>query len=145
MMTTSYPVLLVEDNDADVALMKEAVAELGLSYQIHECYEASEAWNRLRGNPGDAASSFDWVFLDLNLPGMDGRQLLSNIKEDASLAHVPVVVLTTSDAPEDVLDAYARGANCYLQKPMGFEKLKDLLRAFDAFWVRHAILPSRVR
>jgi CheY-like chemotaxis protein len=148
-MTQSLPgrqieVLLVEDDPGDVLMTREAFEDYKLSNQLHVVNDGAEAMEFLRqeGAHIDAPRP-DLVLLDLNLPRMDGREVLEAIKTDPSLANIPVVVLTTSEAEEDVLRSYSLHANAYVTKPVDFERFIDVVRQIDDFFVSVVRLPSR--
>ena len=148
-MTQSLPgrsieVLLVEDDPGDVLMTKEAFADYKLSNNLHVVNDGTEAMNYLR-RQGEhtAAPRPDLVLLDLNLPRMDGREVLQAIKSDPELASIPVVVLTTSEAEEDVLRSYSLHANAYVTKPVDFERFIQVVRQIDDFFVTVVRLPTR--
>ncbi len=129
-------VLLVEDNPGDADLTREAFREAGLSdVQISVAWDGVEALNFLRRNSGfENAPRPGLIFLDLNLPKLSGRNVLEEIKRDPKLCHIPVIVLSSSDAPTDIGDSYDRHANCYLSKPLDFDQFIALLKVVKAFW-----------
>jgi len=135
-------ILLVEDNPADVRLVKEAFKEVGASVALHSVGSGDAALAWLRREAGTARRP-DLVLLDLNLPGMSGREVLSALKHDTGLGSIPVVVLTSSAAPTDVLDCYERGANCYVVKPVDFAGMRRQLSGLRDFWRDVAVLPPR--
>ena len=148
-MTLSQPVrqievLLVEDDPGDVLMTKEALEAHKVTNQLHVVQDGADAMSFLR-REGEYASvpRPDLVLLDLNLPRMDGRQVLAAIKSDPDLANIPVVVLTTSEAEEDVLRSYSLHANAYVTKPVDFERFIDVVRKIDDFFVTVVRLPSR--
>jgi CheY-like chemotaxis protein len=148
-MTQSLPgrqieVLLVEDDPGDVLMTKEAFEDYKLSNQLHVVNDGAEAMDFLRqqGDHADAPRP-DLVLLDLNLPRMDGREVLQAIKSDPGLASIPVVVLTTSEAEEDVLRSYSLHANAYVTKPVDFERFIQVVRQIDEFFVTVVRLPTR--
>jgi CheY-like chemotaxis protein len=148
-MTQSQPgrqieVLLVEDDPGDVLMTKEAFEDYKLSNQLHVVTDGTEAMDFLRrqGDHADAPRP-DLVLLDLNLPRMDGRQVLEAIKSDSQLASIPVVVLTTSEAEDDVLKSYSLHANAYVTKPVDFERFIEVVRQIDDFFVTVVRLPRR--
>jgi CheY-like chemotaxis protein len=130
-------ILVVEDSSADVRLLREAVREHGISVDLEAVADGERALGRLR----DGGDTPDLVLLDLNLPRMDGREVLEAIKRDPVLRAIPVIVLSTSASPRDVADCYARHANAYLVKPLGLDEFGDLMRVLEAFWLRLARLP----
>jgi CheY-like chemotaxis protein len=148
-MTLSQParqieVLLVEDDPGDVLMTREAFEDYKVTNQLHVVQDGADAMAFLRqeGEYADAPRP-DLVLLDLNLPRMDGREVLQAIKSDPALASIPVVVLTTSEAEEDVLRSYSLHANAYVTKPVDFERFIDVVRQIDDFFVTVVRLPSR--
>ncbi|MBI2319583.1 MAG: response regulator [Betaproteobacteria bacterium] len=136
-------ILLVEDNPGDVRLTKEALKEGKVYSNLHWAKDGVEALDFLRrkGNHRDATRP-DIILLDLNLPKVDGREVLAEIKQDEDLMRIPVVILTTSKAEEDVLRSYELHANCYVTKPVDLEKFIAVVRSIDAFWLTVVTLPS---
>ena len=130
-------VLLVEDNEADVVLLQEALREGGVDLDLSVALDGEQAMADLR----DADELPDFVLLDLNLPRKDGREVLVEMKSDPALSEVPVIVLTTSQSPCDVAFAYRNHANAYVRKPNGLDQLIDVTRAIRDFWVAAATLP----
>jgi CheY-like chemotaxis protein len=137
-------VLLVEDDPGDVLMTREAFEDYKVHNQLHVVNDGEQAMAFLR-NEGEYADlpRPDLVLLDLNLPRMDGRQVLDAIKSDPALASIPVVVLTTSEAEEDVLRSYSLHANAYVTKPVDFERFIDVVRQIDDFFVSVVRLPRR--
>lgn len=136
-------VLLVEDNPGDVRLIREALSQTGRPLRLTVLPDGLEAMRYLRREATDAALQRpSLILLDLNLPKKDGREVLAEIKGDARLRAIPVVVMTTSDAPPDIRQAYDLHANCYVTKPADFDGLVALVRAIEAFWLSVAKLPS---
>jgi two-component system, chemotaxis family, response regulator Rcp1 len=135
-------ILLVEDNPGDVRLTKEALREGKVYNNLHWAKDGVEALEFLRreGKHGKAPRP-DIILLDLNLPKKDGREVLEIIKSDERLKHIPVVVLTTSKAEEDVLRSYALHANCYVTKPVDLEKFIVVVKSIDRFWLTVVTLP----
>jgi len=131
-------ILLVEDLTADAVLLREALIEVGLGKDLVIAPDGRAALDTLQG--GGPLPSL--VLLDLNLPGISGRQVLEDIRADPRLAQLPVVVISTSNAPADVAFAYGARANAYVRKPNGFHSLKSVANAIQDFWVRTATLPS---
>jgi CheY-like chemotaxis protein len=137
-------VLLVEDDPGDVLMTREAFEDYKVHNQLHVVNDGEQAMAFLRqeGEYADLPRP-DLVLLDLNLPRMDGRQVLDAIKSDPALASIPVVVLTTSEAEEDVLRSYSLHANAYVTKPVDFERFIDVVRQIDDFFVSVVRLPRR--
>jgi len=137
-------VLLVEDDPGDVLMTKEAFEDYKLRTQLHVVTDGAEAMDFLRrqGDHADAPRP-DLVLLDLNLPRMDGREVLQAIKSDPDLASIPVVILTTSEAEEDVLRSYSLHANAYVTKPVDFDRFIQVVRQIDEFFVTVVRLPTR--
>jgi two-component system, chemotaxis family, response regulator Rcp1 len=135
-------ILLVEDNPGDHRLTKEALHEGKVYNNLHWAKDGVEAIDFLkrRGRFADAPRP-DIILLDLNLPKMDGRQVLSEIKQDEGLRYIPVVILTTSKAEEDVLRSYHLHANCYVTKPVDLEKFITVVQSIDRFWLTVVTLP----
>ncbi len=139
---TPIEILLVEDNPGDVRLTKEALNTVKFSNKIHVVWNGEEAMAFLRreGEFADAPRP-DLILLDLNLPRKDGRDVLAEIKVDDDLKRIPVVILTTSRAEEDILKTYDLYANCYVTKPVDLEQFIKVLRAIDEFWLSIVKLP----
>ena len=137
-------ILLVEDNPGDVLLAREALRDAEFASELHVVNDGEQAMAFLR-NEGEYADlpRPDLVLLDLNLPRMDGREVLAEIKADEDLRQIPVVVLTTSKAEEDVLRSYKLHANAYVTKPVDFERFIEVVRQIDEFFVTVVKLPSR--
>ncbi|GAA0356909.1 response regulator [Actinoallomurus spadix] len=135
-------VLLVEDDPGDVVLTKEAFEDNKVSNKLSVVSDGEEAMRFLRceGDYADAPRP-DLVLLDLNLPRMDGRQVLEEIKADETLRTIPVVVLTTSEAEEDILRSYRLHANAYVTKPVDFDQFIKVVRQIDDFFVSVVKLP----
>ncbi len=137
-------VLLVEDDPGDVLMTREAFAEHKVANRLSVVSDGVTAMQFLRkeGEHADAPTP-DLILLDLNLPRMDGREVLAAVKEDPELKQIPVVVLTTSEAEEDVLRTYALHANAYVTKPVDFDRFIDVVRKIDDFFVTVVRLPGR--
>ena len=140
--TESQPivVLLVEDDPGDVVLIQEAFEHNKVRNRLHVVGDGVEAMKFLRD---DGAERPDLILLDLNLPRKDGRQVLEEIKTDPALRSIPVVVLTTSKAEEDILRSYDLHANAYVTKPVDFNRFIEVVRQIDEFFVTVVKLPNR--
>jgi chemotaxis family two-component system response regulator Rcp1 len=137
-------VLLVEDSPGDVRLTQEAFREAGTRIHLHVAVDGVAAMAFLkRQGPHRNAPRPDFILLDLNLPKMDGREVLSLIKEDASLKTIPTIILTTSEAEVDVLKSYQLHANCYLNKPVQLDAFETVVKTINDFWLTMAKLPPR--
>ena len=139
---TPVEILLVEDNAGDVRLTREALREGKVYNNLHWAKDGVEALEFLKreGMYADAPRP-DIILLDLNLPKKDGREVLAVIKGDDQLKQIPVVVLTTSKAEEDVLRSYALHANCYITKPVDLDKFILVVKSIDRFWLTVVTLP----
>jgi CheY-like chemotaxis protein len=136
-------ILLVEDSAADVRLTMEALKEAKVANRLTVVDDGVKAMDFLRRNGcySDAPRP-DLILLDLNLPCKDGREVLAEIKADLVLRRIPIVVLTTSSAQEDILKAYDLHANCYITKPVDFRQFMVVVRAIEEFWLTIVKLPS---
>lgn len=133
---TPVSVLLIEDDPGDVLMTREAFEDFTVANTLHVVCDGVEAMAFLRHENRYAdVPTPDLVLLDLNLPRMDGREVLAAIKNDEVLRQIPVVVLTTSEAKEDVLRSYQLHANAYVTKPVDFQRFVDVVRAIDDFFV----------
>jgi len=144
--TSSAPldILLVEDNPGDVVITEEALLEGKVHSRLSVVEDGVEALAFLRQEGIHAkAPRPDLILLDLNLPRMDGRELLAEIKADEKLRRIPVVVLTTSKAEEDILRTYDLHANCYISKPVGMAQFVEVVKKIDDFWLTVVKLPDR--
>ena len=135
-------ILLVEDNPADVRLTREALKEAKISNQLHVAEDGVIAMEFLRqqGKFADAPRPH-LILLDLNLPRKDGREVLMEIKDDDRLKRIPVVVLTTSSAEEDILRSYNLHANCYVTKPVELDQFITIVKSIEDFWLTIVRLP----
>lgn len=143
MSSRPIDILLVEDNPGDVRLMRESFREARVDTVIHHVADGTEvlAYLRRQGMHLDAIRP-DIVLLDLNLPGRDGRAVLRDIKTDPELKSIPVVVLTSSSAPEDVEHSYRAHANCFITKPVEFDRFVDVVLRIESFWFHTVQLPQ---
>lgn len=135
-------ILLIEDNPGDVRLTQEAFRDANKDIRLHVATDGVEAISFLRRTGAKASAPRpDLILLDLNLPKMDGREVLTYIKEDASLKLIPTVILTTSDAESDIVKSYELQANCYLTKPVQLEAFESLVQSINDFWLTMVKLP----
>jgi len=135
-------ILLVEDNEGDARLAQEALNDAKVSNRITWIKDGVDALAYLRGEGTHAgAIRPDVILLDLNLPKKDGREVLSEIKDDPDLRRIPVVVLTVSDAEEDIVKSYNLHANCYIKKPLDLDQFIKVVGAIESFWLTIVKLP----
>lgn len=140
---TPINILLVEDNPADVRLTQEAFKHNNIVNTLHVVTDGEEALHFLRKEESyKHAPTPDLILLDLNLPLKPGKEVLMEIKQDDVLRIIPVVVLTTSESGNDILDAYNNHVNCYLSKPVDFYKFVELVKQIEGFWLTVVKLPS---
>jgi CheY-like chemotaxis protein len=135
-------VLLVEDSPTDLLMTREALERSKLRIEIHAVEDGVKTMEFLRrtGKYSNAPRP-DLVLLDLNLPKKDGREVLAEIKADPALKSIPVVILTTSKAEEDIARAYQSHANCFITKPVGFANFNEVMRSIERYWFAVATLP----
>jgi two-component system, chemotaxis family, response regulator Rcp1 len=137
-------VLLVEDSPGDVRLTQEAFREANMALRLHVVSDGVEAMAFLRREGAHVrAPRPDLILLDLNLPKMDGREVLARIKEDDNLKRIPTVILTVSEAEVDIAKSYQLQANCYLSKPVQLEAFEALVKSTNDFWLTKAKLPQQ--
>ncbi len=145
-MTDNRPfqILLVEDDPADAFLARTAIRDAKVVSQVHHVSDGSEALAFLRrqGPKHTAAPRPDLVLLDLNMPGLSGRDVLAEIKSDSTLKDIPVVVLTTSNATSDIQSCYHAGANSFVTKPVDLDGFLDAMRSIEDYWFAVVRLPS---
>jgi chemotaxis family two-component system response regulator Rcp1 len=139
-------VLLVEDSPGDVRLTQEAFRDANKAIQLNVVVDGVEAMAFLRHEGVHLhAPRPDLILLDLNLPKMDGREVLAHIKEDESLKLIPTVILTTSDAEADIVRSYQLQANCYLNKPVQLDAFENLVKSINDFWLTKVKLPQQMQ
>lgn len=145
MIKRCFEILLVEDDVRDIDLTKEVLKDSKFQLNLNVVRDGVEAiaYLRQQGKYTNATQP-DLVLLDLNLPRLDGREVLQAIKSDSNLKLIPIVVLTTSDLDEDVMQAYNLGANCYVNKPLGLEEFIQLVRLIEDFWFTIVKLPPKI-
>jgi len=136
-------ILLVEDSPSDTDLTLEALKDFKVRNHVSVVDDGVKAMQFLRRQaPYEQAPRPDLIMLDLNLPRKDGREVLAEIKTDDDLKSIPIVVLTTSRAEQDILRAYQLNANCYITKPVDFNQFLDVVRSIESFWLFVVTLPS---
>jgi len=137
-------ILLVEDNPGDIRLTQEVLKEGKVQNQLSIVENGVQALSFLKKEDGyKDAPTPDLILLDLNLPKKDGREVLLDIKNDKKLKKIPVVVLTTSQAEEDILKVYDLNANCYISKPVDLGQFIDVVKSIEEFWLSIVKLPTR--
>ena len=137
-------VLLVEDSPGDVRLTREAFRDADVSIRLHVASDGVEAMAFLRRQDEHVhAPRPDLILLDLNLPRMDGREVLAQVKEDPNLKTIPTVILTTSEAEADIMKSYELQANAYLSKPVQLDAFESLVNSIKDFWLTRVKLPQR--
>jgi len=137
-------ILLVEDDAGDVELTREGLAAVNMFVHLHTVDDGIKALRFLRREePYADAIRPDIILLDLNLPRMDGRGTLKEIKSDERLRSIPVIVLTTSEADSDILKCYELGASCYISKPVGFQEFLKVVRSLEDFWFTIVKMPPK--
>ena len=147
-MHPDFHILLVDDSLADVKIIERALRESNIQHRltvIHDGRRALEYLERLQDPNIPADREPDLILLDLNLPGIDGGQILAEIKKDTYLKSIPVVVLTTSRREEDILSTYQAGANTYIQKPSEFPRYREIVVTLRAYWHETALRVPRDR
>lgn len=142
-MGKEIKILLVEDNDGDIFLTLEALKEARIHNDIYVVKDGEKAMQYLhKENEFAKAETPDLILLDINLPKIDGKEVLARIKNDDVLKVIPVVMLTTSDAEKDVMEAYQNHANCYITKPVDFQKFIEVVQTVNNFWINTVELPT---
>lgn len=137
-------VLLVEDSPGDVRLTREAFRDANMAIDLHVVCDGVEAMAFLRhAGVHIGAPRPDLILLDLNLPRMDGREVLARVKADPSLKQIPTVILTTSEDEVDIVKSYQLHANCYLSKPVQLDAFESLVKSINDFWLSKAKLPRQ--
>jgi CheY-like chemotaxis protein len=137
-------ILLVDDNEGDILLTREALDDARIINKISIAYDGVEALRFLRKQIG-GQNMPDLILLDINLPKMDGTELLGIIKTDPDLKRIPVIMLTTSSAEKDILASYNNYANCYITKPVDLDRFMDVVRTIEDFWISIVKLPKTIQ
>ncbi len=136
-------ILLVEDNEGDIILTREALREVSAVKDISVVKDGREAIHFLfKTGSHENAPIPDLVLLDINLPKVDGKEVLKTIKQDPLLRKLPVIVLTTSASEKDIIDAYTHYANCYITKPVDYSSFMKVIQSVESFWMQTAQLPN---
>jgi chemotaxis family two-component system response regulator Rcp1 len=134
-------ILLVDDNEGDILLTREALDDARIVNKISIAYDGLEAIRFLKKHPG-GANTPDLILLDINLPKMNGTEVLAIIKNDPELKRIPVIMLTTSSAEKDILASYDNHANCYITKPVDLDRFMAVVRTIEDFWISIVKLPK---
>ena len=137
-------ILLVDDNEGDILLTREALDDARIVNKISIAYDGQEAIRFLKKQPA-GANPPDLILLDINLPKMNGTEVLAIIKNDPELKRIPVIMLTTSSAEKDILFAYDNHANCYITKPVDLDRFMNVVRTIEDFWISIVKLPKTVQ
>jgi len=137
-------ILLVEDDEADVLLTRKSLEKNKIAVNLNVVGDGEEALNYLKHNGKfEDKKTPDLIILDLNLPGMHGREVLTELKKDDQLKSIPVVVLSTSTAEEEILKTYNLGVNCYISKPINLEQFQNVVTSITHFWFSIVSLPPK--
>ena len=145
-MADEFHILLVEDSPADVRIIQRALGEGKVAHALTVISDGRKAIDFLEqflGADVDRKAMPDLILLDLNLPGLDGCQVLSHIKSNGELRQIPVVMLTTSQQEDDILRTYRAGANSYLQKPAEYARYRDMVSAIQTYWQEMSLRPPK--
>ncbi|WP_290795104.1 response regulator [Flavihumibacter sp. UBA7668] len=136
-------ILLVEDNEGDILLTREALHEVENIRKISIVKDGKEALNFLfKTGKYTEVESPDLVLLDINLPKIDGKEVLQKIKQDETLCSLPVIILTTSSSDKDIFDSYSNHANCFITKPVDYSSFIKVVKTMESFWMKTAQLPN---
>ncbi len=142
----SVLIIMADDDDDDQLLAKKALRNAKVKNEFVSLYDGQELLDYLRCEgqySGQKVPRVGFVLLDLNMPKMDGREALKTIKEDPNLRHIPIVILTTSKAEEDIIHTYDLGCNCYIRKPVTFERMVDVVSVLGKFWIEIVEIPEK--
>jgi CheY-like chemotaxis protein len=146
LLTADKPLLVIEDSDEDFEILKIFIEEMGIPHPIQRCATGDSALDFFYP-PGayETAPNIVWpsvILLDLNLPGIDGREVLDVLKADQQFKEIPIVVFTTSSDPQDIHQCYQKGANGYLVKPVSTDELEKTIQTFAEFWLDVNVPPA---
>jgi two-component system, chemotaxis family, response regulator Rcp1 len=142
-MMKEVRILLVEDNEGDIVLTMEALKEARVHNTVDVVRDGEQAMQYLyKEGAYTSAQTPDIIFLDINLPKIDGTEILAQIKNDDILKVIPVIMLTTSDAERDIMTSYYNHANCYITKPVDMDKFMDVIQTIKSFWISIVKLPK---
>ncbi|PMB42325.1 two-component system response regulator [Fischerella thermalis CCMEE 5205] len=138
------PLLVVEDSNEDFRMLQRLMRRMAVQNPIHRCTSGDEVLDYLyqEGKNPDSSSRPSVILLDLNLPGIDGRDILEQLKQDHSFKEIPIVIFTTSSNPKDIEFCYQKGANGYLVKPMDVQELQKTIQAFVDYWLEVNVPPT---
>ena len=139
----SIEILLVEDNEGDIVLTLEALTDARIKNKVNVVKDGDAAIEYLELSKAGEQRIPDLILLDINLPKVDGKEVLAYIKNDEILKKTPVVMLTTSSSENDISDAYSNHANCYITKPVDFNNFFEIIKAIEDFWITIVKLPSK--
>ena len=141
-----YTILIADDDPEDCMLVADAIAQAGLVHRLQTVHDGEALLDYLQActanGMGESSPRPDLVLLDLNMPRFDGRQALAEIKQNEALRRVPIIVLTTSSTPNDIVYAYETGASSFITKPVTFEGWINLMAMLDQYWFRNVLLPG---
>jgi CheY-like chemotaxis protein len=145
-MMKEIEILLIEDNEGDIILTLEALKEARIKNRISVLRDGDQVIKYLK-KQGEYANveTPDLILLDINLPKMDGKEVLQRIKSDSQLMVIPVVMLTTSDSEKDIMESYQSHANCYITKPVDYKNFMDVIQTFKDFWINIVQLPKSLK
>lgn len=141
MTATPIQIMLVDDNEADIELTKSTLEEGKVRMHIVTATDGQDALDQLEGVLSRRDALPDLILLDLNMPRLDGRGFLVKLRQHDQLKAIPVVVLTSSDAEQDIVKSYKLGANCYVNKPVGLDEFQKIVRTVEHFWLTVVKLP----
>ena len=141
MSATPINIMLVDDNEADIELTKDTLEESKIRISIATATDGQNALDQLEARLSRKEELPDLILLDLNMPRLDGRGFLAQLRENEDLKAIPVVVLTSSDAEQDIVKSYKLGANCYVNKPVGLDEFQKIVRTVEHFWLTIVKLP----